>query len=417
MLTNAPKGTKDILPSQAHKWQYVEKKFGEICAKYGFSEIRTPVFEHTELFARSVGDTSDIVQKQMYTFQDYAGRSITLRPEGTAGVARAFIEHKMYAETLPVKLRYGISCFRYEKPQSGRLRAFHQFGAEVFGADSMIADAEVIALADDFLRSLGVTDTELRVNSIGCPNCRDGYRHALKAFLGSKRDELCDTCKIRYEKNPLRILDCKSPRCAELTVGAPRMLDHLCDECETAFADLTANLDASGIAYTVDPGIVRGLDYYTKTAFEFVTHRVGAQDTVCGGGRYDHLTEELGGPSIPGVGFGLGIERLLLLMDNCGAEIPAPPATDAFVAFIGQEAKAEALRLLRSLRAMGLSVETDALGRSIKNQFKYAARLGARFTVIIGGEELRSGMATVKDMETGEQRGVEFENVGAALRG
>jgi histidyl-tRNA synthetase len=383
--------------------------------KYGFAEIRTPVFEHTELFERSVGDTSDIVEKQMYTFSDYAGRSLTLRPEGTAGVARAFIEHKLYAETLPAKLRYEISCFRYEKPQSGRFREFHQFGAEVFGTDNMIADAEVIALADDFLRSLGIEDLELRVNSIGCPTCRSEYRTALRDFLAPKRDALCDLCNTRYEKNPMRILDCKSPRCRELTTGAPLMLDYLCEDCRIAFDELRDNLTAAGIAHTVDPGIVRGLDYYTKTAFEFVTDRIGAQGAVCGGGRFDHLIEELGGPPIPGVGFGLGIERLLMLMEKCGIEIPSPPRPDALVAFIGEDARKGALRLLKSLRGMGLSVEIDALGRSVKNQIKYADRIGARYAVVIGDEELRDGQATVKDMETGEQRRVEFKNVGEAL--
>ncbi|MDR1953930.1 MAG: histidine--tRNA ligase [Clostridiales Family XIII bacterium] len=411
MAINAPKGTKDILPSQAYRWRYVERKFAELCERAGFSEIRTPEFEHTELFARGVGDTSDIVEKQMYTFSDYAGRSITLRPEGTAGVVRSFIEHKLYAGTMPAKLRYEISCFRYEKPQSGRLRAFHQFGVEIFGADGMIADTEVIALADDFLRGLGLTDLELRINSIGCPDCRGGYREALKAFLAPKYDELCETCKSRYERNPMRVLDCKSPHCHALTEGAPLMIDYLCDGCKEAFDDLQANLTALGIAYIVDPSIVRGLDYYTKTAFEFVTEHIGAQGTVCGGGRYDHLIEELGGPPIPGVGFGLGIERLLLLLENCGIDLPNPDGPDALVAFIGAEAKGGALQLLRSLREAGLSAEIDSLGRSIKNQFKYADRIGARHVVIIGDEELQSGQATVKDMNTGTQERVAFEKV------
>jgi histidyl-tRNA synthetase len=329
---------------------------------------------------------------------------------------RAFIEHKLYAETLPAKLRYEISCFRYEKPQSGRLRAFHQFGVEIFGADDMMADTEVIALADGFLRDLGLDDLELRINSIGCPDCRSGYRDALKGFLAPKYDELCSTCKSRYERNPMRILDCKSPQCHALTEGAPLMIDYLCDDCREAFDALKANLTALDIAYTVDPGIVRGLDYYTKTAFEFVTERIGAQGTVCGGGRYDHLIEELGGPPIPGVGFGLGIERLLLLLENCGIDIPNPDGTDVLVAFIGAEAKGGALRLLRSLRESGLSAAIDPLGRGIKHQFKYADRIGARYVVVIGDEELQSGQAAVKDMRTGEQKRVEFAQVAASIK-
>jgi histidyl-tRNA synthetase len=313
MLTIAPKGTKDVLPDEVYKWHYVERAFADICERYGFREIRTPDFEHTELFKRGVGDTTDIVQKEMYTWEQ-AKRSLTLRPEGTSPVVRAFVEHKLYAEAQPSKYYYNIPCFRYEKPQSGRLRAFHQFGIEVFGTNNMMADAEVIALGHDFLQEMGITDIELRINSIGCPNCRSKYREVLKDFLRPKYDCLCDTCKSRFDRNPMRILDCKSPEDQELVKDAPKMLDHLCDECREAFEELKADLDAMGIPYVVDPGIVRGLDYYTKTAFEFVTTAIGAQGTVCGGGRYDHLSEELGGPPIPGVGFGLGIERLLITM-------------------------------------------------------------------------------------------------------
>ena len=328
MLTNAPKGTKDLLPAQAYKWHYVERKFAEICKNYGFKEIRTPMFEHTEVFARGIGDTTDVVQKEMYTFNDHGNRSITLKPEGTSGAVRAFIEHKQYAEVQPTKYYYDTDCFRYEKPQSGRLRHFHQFGIEVFGTPNMLADSEVICLANDFLNQLGITEIELRINSVGCPECRKKHREALKEFLRPRYDELCNTCKERYDRNPMRILDCKSEICQEIVKDAPRMLDYLCDDCKNAFEELKSNLTAMGIEYKVDPNIVRGLDYYTKTAFEFVTTSIGAQGTVCGGGRYDHLIEELGGPPIPGVGFGLGIERLLMLMDACGAQFPADDSVD-----------------------------------------------------------------------------------------
>ena len=287
-----------------YKWQYVEEKFAELCDRYGFKEIRTPVFEHTELFTRGVGDTTDIVQKEMYTFEDHGHRSITLKPEGTSPAVRAFIEHKQYAEVQPTKYYYVTPCYRYEKPQAGRLREFHQFGIETFGTGDMLADAEVICFANDFLGEMGVTDIRLRINSVGCPECRKKHREALKDFLKPNYDKLCNTCKDRYERNPMRIIDCKSPECQEIVKGAPMMIDYLCDDCREAFEDLQRNLDALGIEYEVDPTIVRGLDYYTKTAFEFVTDSIGAQGTVCGGGRYDHLVSEIGGPDTPGVGFG-----------------------------------------------------------------------------------------------------------------
>jgi histidyl-tRNA synthetase len=412
MLTKAPKGTKDILPGETFKWSLVEQAFRETCRRFGFGEIRTPVFEHTELFARGIGDTSDVVNKQMYTFEDLGGRSVTLRPEGTAGAARAFIENKLYAEALPLKLWYEIACFRYERPQAGRLREFHQFGVEIFGATDMTADAEVIELADVFLRGLGLSGLELRINSIGCSVCRPAYRAALKAFLEPRYEELCDTCKSRYEKNPLRILDCKSPVCRELTEGAPVMMDHLCGECAGAFEALKLDLEARGVAYTVDTGIVRGLDYYTKTAFEFVSDLIGAQDTVCGGGRYDHLIAELGGPDTPGVGFGLGIERLLLLLEKSGAALPEAAGPDVFVAFIGKEARLRAQSLTCALRAAGLSAELDTAARGVKGQFKYADRRRARYALTIGDEELASGVARLKDMTSGAERDVKLDDIG-----
>ncbi len=416
MLTNAPKGTKDVLPKEAYKWHYVENAFARLCERYGFEEIRTPVFEHTELFQRGVGDTTDIVQKEMYTWEQ-AKRSLTLRPEGTSPVVRAFVEHKLYAGVQPSKYYYNIPCFRYEKPQSGRLRAFHQFGVEIFGTNDMMADAEVIAIGHDFIKEMGIDDVELNINSIGCPDCRDKYRDALREFLKPKYDLLCDTCKDRYERNPMRILDCKSPEDQELVKGAPHMLDYLCDECRDAFEDLKENLTAMGIEYVVDPGIVRGLDYYTKTAFEFVSKKIGAQGTVCGGGRYDHLSEELGGPPIPGVGFGLGIERLLLTMEAGGVEIPAPEGADAFIAFVGDRAKLAGLKLCRELRLKGLKVEMDDMARNIKGQFKYADRLSVRNTIIIGEDELAEGKVSIKDMESGQQTQVDMDKVFDRLKG
>jgi len=415
MLTNAPKGTKDMLPAEAYKWHYVKNAFAEICRRYGFKEIETPVFEHTELFKRGVGDTTDIVQKEMYTWTQ-AKRSLTLRPEGTSPVVRAFVEHKLYADPQPSKYYYDISCFRYEKPQSGRLRQFHQFGIEVFGTNNMIADAEVISLACDFLNEMGISGVELRINSIGCPKCREAYKEELKKFLAPVYHQLCDTCKARYDTNPMRILDCKSPDDQKLIKDAPKMLDHLCDECRDAFEDLKKDLEAMGIDYTVDPGIVRGLDYYTKTAFEFVSKDLGAQSTVCGGGRYDYLSEELGGPPIPGVGFGLGIERLLLTMEENGIEIPQPQGADAFIVFVGEEAKMMAMKIMSDLRKAGLHAEMDAMARNVKGQFKYADRLGARNTIVIGDDEIAQQKVTIKDMSTSEQRTVAFDDIMEALK-
>jgi len=422
MLTKAPKGTKDILPEEAYKWQFVEARFREVCARYGFAEIRTPVFEHTELFARGIGDTTDVVEKQMYTFDDLGGRSLSLRPEGTAGTVRAFLENKLYAGVRPLKLWYEISCFRYEKPQSGRLRAFHQFGIENYGSDDMLADAEVIALADDFLRGLGIRELSLSINSIGCPECRPAYREKLIAYLKSHYNELCDTCAGRLERNPMRVFDCKSPACQDVCTDAPRMIDSLCEGCRDDFAALRQNLDALGVAYGIDPSIVRGLDYYTKTAFEFVSEKIGAQGTVCGGGRYDHLVREVADAKegsdldIPGVGFGLGIERLLMVMEQSGVVIPQPAPPDALVVFLSEAALPDALRLVRALRAAGLSAEIDTAGRGMKAQFKYADRIGARFSVVIGDEELASREYTIKNMATGEQQKLASDAIAGFLK-
>lgn len=415
-MINIPKGTKDTLPDQIYKWHYVERIFRQLCGLYNFKEIRTPMFEHTELFKRGVGDTTDIVEKQMYSFDDYAGRNITLKPEGTSPVVRAFVEHKLFADVQPSKYCYITPCFRYEKPQSGRLREFHQVGIETFGSADMLADAEVISLAMDFLDRLGVHDLELRINSIGCPECREKYRTALQDFLRPHYDELCDTCKGRFDRNPMRILDCKSPICQELSKEAPRMLDYLCDECAGAFEQLQHNLTAMEIPFIVDSGIVRGLDYYTKTAFEIVSNTIGAQGTVCGGGRYDHLIEEVGGPATPGVGFGLGIERLLLVMESNGIEIPEEEPVDVFIAVMGDAAKDFGMKLIRDLRREGIRASIDVIGRNIKGQFKYADRLNARYTAVIGDNELAEGKISLKNMATSEQKEIDIHEIKDTVR-
>ncbi|MBQ9059669.1 MAG: histidine--tRNA ligase, partial [Firmicutes bacterium] len=343
-------------------------------------------------------------------------RSITLRPEGTSPVVRAYVEHKEYAGIQPNKYYYNIPCFRYEKPQSGRLREFHQFGVETFGTTDMMADAEIIAIGYDFIKSMGITDVKLEINSVGCPKCRGEHRTALKDFLKPKFDQLCPTCQERYNTNPMRILDCKSPIDQELVKDAPMMLDYLCDECRTAFEELKANLDAFGIKYEVNPKIVRGLDYYTKTAFEFVTTKIGAQGTVCGGGRYDGLVEEIGGPSTPGVGWGMGKERMLMTMEACGFEIPEEPGTEVFIAFMGEAGKMAALKLMKELRDAGVAVQMDVMGRNLKNQFKHANRIGAAKTIVIGDSELESGKLTIKDMESGEQTEVDIDGIVEALK-
>lgn len=411
MLTNAPKGTKDVLPNQVYRWHYVERKFDDICRRYGYKEIRTPIFEHTELINRGVGDTTDIVQKEMYTFNDHGGRSLTLKPEGTSPAVRAFVEHRMYAEVQPTKIYYDTPCFRYEKPQSGRLRQFHQFGVEIFGTPNMMADADVICLGHDFLEEMGIKDIVLEINSVGCPTCRETYRRALQDFLRPHYDELCDTCKNRFDKNPMRILDCKSQEDQDLVKDAPNMIDYLCNECASSFEEVKGHLESMGLEYTVNPRIVRGLDYYTKTAFEFVSNKIGAQGTVCGGGRYDNLCQEIGGPPIPGVGFGLGKERLLMLMEANGVEIPEAEPSDVFIVTMGDKGRIKGLEILRELHKKGISAQMDTLARNVKGQFKYAARLNAKKTIVIGDEELEKGVVQIKDMDRHEQQEVSFDNI------
>lgn len=404
MAIKAPKGTKDTMPRDSYKVQYIEKEFSELCRLYGFGEVRTPMFESTELFNRGVGETTDIVQKEMYTFEDLGHRSITLKPEGTSPAVRAFIESHDYAEMQPTKYYYDSPCFRYERPQAGRLREFHQFGVENFGTPDMMADAEVIALASDFIKKIGIEDVELRINSVGCRECRPVYRKALQDYLRPYYEDLSDISKDRFEANPMRIIDSKDITDQRIAKDAPYMLDYLCDDCKAAFEALKTNLDAMGISYVVNPRIVRGLDYYTKTAFEFVTTKIGAQGTVCGGGRYDHLVEEIGGPSIPGVGFGLGKERLLILMEQNDIIVDDPNVPDISVSFIGDKARLYALDLVHKLRACGVSAIIDTLNRNLKGQMKYANKLNARYSVVIGENEIEKGIVTLKNMNSGEQK-------------
>ena len=402
LLTKAPRGTADMLPDEIYKVQYLEQIFTAVAESFGYREIRTPVFEHTELFQRSVGETTDVVQKEMYTFTDNGGRSITLRPEGTAGAARALLEHGLNGGLMPQKLYYKISCYRYEKPQAGRLREFHQFGVECFGAESPLADAEVIALAQQVFYELGVEGLTLEINSIGCPECRKAYHKALKEYFTAHLDALCDTCKGRLEKNPMRILDCKSPVCSEIAKDAPVILDYLCDDCRRHFDGVQKELRVLNVDFTVNPRIVRGLDYYTRTVFEFVSNAIGAQGTVCGGGRYDGLIEEMGGKSLPALGFGMGVERLKLLMENTDCPFPEPARCDIFLLAADKKAVETVSTMTAALRDQLIFAERDLCGRSLKAQMKYADKLGAAYTVVIGENELASGNAMLKNMRTGE---------------
>lgn len=402
LITKAVKGTKDVLPNDIYKNQYVESTMLDIAGRYGYREIRTPTFEQTGLFQRGVGDTTDVVQKEMYTFDDKGGRSITLRPEGTAGAVRAYLENGLCNEALPQKVCYLGPCFRYEKPQAGRLREFHQFGAECFGTASPLADAELISFAERIFDELGIHGLSLEINSIGCPKCRQEYHNALKEYFSAKKDELCDTCRERLDRNPMRILDCKSPICSEIAKNAPVVLDYLCDECRDHFDKTRRYLDAMNIKYTVNPRIVRGLDYYTKTVFEFVSNEIGAQGTVCGGGRYDGLVKELGGQDTPALGFALGIERLLLLMQAQGVDFPEEDAPDLFIAAIGENATKKAIDIANDMRSEGFCALLDLNARSLRAQLKYADKLHAKYSVIIGDSEIDTGITELKDMKSGE---------------
>ena len=403
LITKKIKGTEDVLPRQSYRWQFIENIMREESRAYGFKELRTPVFEHTELFARGVGQTTDVVQKEMYTFDTKGGESVTLRPEGTAGAARAMLEHSLDNEGLPVKASYFVSCYRYEKPQAGRLREFHQFGIEEFGTQSPVADAEIICLAQSVLDRLGLDQIHLELNSIGCPECRAKYNRALRDYFSQYKDKLCGTCLTRLEKNPMRLLDCKSPEDQAIAKDAPVITDYLCEDCENHFTEVKKYLDAAGVTYHINPKIVRGLDYYTKTVFEFITDCIGAQGTVCGGGRYDGLIEELGGKHTPSLGFAMGLERLLMVMDAQGIEIPNNDSCALYIATMGDEAKIKAFELLRRVRESGLTAETDVVGRGLRAQMKYADKIGAKYSMVLGDNEIAENKAKVKNMDSGEQ--------------
>ena len=404
------KGTFDILPDETPLWRYIEGVMREQAEKYGYGEIRTPTFENTELFVRGVGDTTDVVQKEMYTFADREeDRSISLRPEGTASVARAIIENGKYSDPMPLKYYYIISCFRHEKPQAGRSREFVQFGTEMFGSENPAADATAIALAASIFKRLGLDNVKLHLNSIGCKECRPVFRQSLISYYEGKKDKLCDTCLERLNKNPLRLLDCKNPECHELSLSAPKTVEHLCESCEAKFELLKASLDAMGIEYVVDSSIVRGLDYYTGAVFEFIAEGIGAQSTVCGGGRYDGLVESLGGPALSGIGFGMGITRLILALRAAGLDKVEIKAPKLYVASLGEKAAVYALGIVEKLRSEGEIAECDIVGRSLKAQMKYANKLGAEYTLIIGDSEIEAGKAQLRNMQTGEQREVSLD--------
>lgn len=409
-MFNIPKGTKDVLPSESYKWHYVENIMREVAREFCINEIRTPTFEHTELFLRGVGDTTDVVNKEMYTFTDKGNRSITLKCEGTAGAARSFIENALISQSQPIKTYYITPVFRYERPQSGRLREHHQFGVEMFGSYSPLADVEVIMAAKTVFDRLGITDLTLNVNSIGCKECRKEYNKALKEYLNRYIGGMCDTCKERIDKNPLRILDCKEERCKAVTADAPKILDYLCGDCKAHHEEFLSLLDVMGIPYVVNPMIVRGLDYYTRTVFEFISNKIGAQGTVSAGGRYNNLVEEVGGKPCPAVGFGMGIERLLITMESLGLSAGEPYVPDVYVAPICAQARDIAMRLVMGLRTGGLSAETDFMDRSVKAQMKYAGKLQCGYSVIIGESEIDAGCVNVKNMATGESENVAVDN-------
>lgn len=406
MAIQRPKGTQDLLPGTIEQWQYLEETIRSVCREYGYEEIRTPIFEATELFQRGVGQTTDIVKKEMYTFLDKGNRSMTLRPELTASVCRAYVEDKLYGQPQPVKLYYIGPMFRYERPQSGRFRQFHQFGVEVLGADQAIVDAEVISLVWNLYKRLGLKGLEVHVNSVGCPICRARHRELLQEFLANRKGELCNDCQERFERNPLRILDCKNPSCQTVTKGAPTTKDTLCDDCGTHFERVLEILGRAGVVYRVNPRLVRGLDYYTKTAFEVMVEEIGAQSAICGGGRYDKLVEEIGGPPTPGIGFAMGIERVLAALQVQDKLPKQEPKLFAMLIALGEKAQTEGFALLTALRSQGMPVGMDLLGRSLKNQLKSANRLGAHYALILGEEELARNVLVIRDLTLGEQREV-----------
>lgn len=409
LLAQRPKGTQDVVPSEVYKWHTVEQLTRETAEQFGFKEIRIPTFEDTGLFVRSVGDTTDVVQKEMYTVSATGDSTFTLRPEGTAGTVRAAIENGILNEGFPQKLFYILSCFRHEKPQAGRLREFHQFGCEMIGTASPAADADLIALAKTVIDRAGLKNIQLNINSIGCPECRANYHKALKQYFEQYRDQLCQTCRERLDKNPMRILDCKSDEDKKIAENAPVILDYLCDDCQAHFDGLQKNLRLMGIDYKINPRIVRGLDYYTRTVFEFITTDIGAQGTVCGGGRYDGLIETLGGKPTPALGFGMGLERLILTMQNQGCEFMEEKTCDIYIAAMGESAAEKSMNIISMLREEGYFVEYDLVGRGLKAQMKYADKIGAKYVMVLGDNEIEAGKAKVKNMKTGEQTEVSLD--------
>ena len=409
-MIQRPKGTADMLPSQPYKWHTVEKLAAETAEQYGFKEIRVPTFEDTGLFIRSVGETTDVVQKEMFTVSATGDDTFTLRPEGTAGVMRAVVENGLLNEAFPQKLYYITSCFRHENVQKGRLREFHQFGCEMVGSPDAKADADVISLAKSVMDRVGLQNIKLNINSIGCPTCRANYQKALREYFTPHRDTLCDTCKERLEKNPMRLLDCKSPICQDIAKDAPLIIDYLCEECDAHFKALQKYLSLMNIDFDINPRIVRGLDYYTRTVFEFIAEGIGAQSTVCGGGRYDGLLNELSGKQVPALGFGMGLERLIMTMEQQNCDFMEAKTCDLYIASMGQAAADRAMSLAMELRDEGYFVEYDLMGRGIKPQMKYADKIGSKFVIVIGDSELESGSAKLKNMASGEQTDIKLDN-------
>lgn len=411
MKFNAPRGTNDILPPDTLKWQYVEKKTHEIFSNYNYQEIRTPIFEYTELFQRGIGEVTDIVEKEMYTFEDKGGRSITLRPEGTASVIRSFLENKIYGQAQPTKYYYIGPMFRYERPQSGRFRQFHQLGVEAIASNDPALDAEIISLGIRLLQDFGLDNLELHLNSVGCGDCRPAYVEKLKNYLIKNKDQLCDNCQSRIERNPLRVLDCKNDSCKKVIEEAPKITDNLCESCSDHFDEVQNYLDVLDLDYIINPLLVRGLDYYTNTAFEIKDNALGAQDTVFGGGRYNGLAEEIGNRDLPGIGFALGIERLLLSLEAKGIELPLESGVDLYITVIGKKAKVESFKLLDKLRNQGFKTEIDYLDRSVGSQMKSADRMNAEYTIIIGEDELNNNSATIRNMKTGNEKEIQLSNL------
>lgn len=408
MNIQAIKGVKDILPGEVEVWQYIENKARSVFETYGFSEIRAPIFEYTELFSRSIGETTDIVEKEMYTFEDTTGKKITLRPEGTAPVVRAYIEHQLYNKAHITKLYYFGPMFRHERPQAGRYRQFYQIGAEVLGIDSPILDAEVLSMLSKIMESIEVDGLDLQINSLGCKDCRPKYKEALKQFLKDKHPLLCENCQRRMDRNPLRVLDCKGKTCKDAVKDAPVILDYLCDGCKKHFDKVKETLNTLKVPYSMNPRLVRGLDYYTKTTFELVSTNLGAQNAVAAGGRYDGLVEELGGPKTPGIGFAIGIERLVSLMEKDNFKTNRP---DIFIATLGDNAKDISVTLINNFREKGIKAETDYEDASLKSQMRKADKLGARYVLIIGEDEIKKGSALLRDMENKTQEGININNM------